>query len=130
MGLVGMIKSYVFDYDGVALNSNKIKTQAFYDVAKVYGHDIAQALKGYHVQNGGIFGSPDNEDKILANELKNKNITQPTLLLESGKYYYQTAGLDFTLLIDWTEIIDWQSWVNENNLKNCQNLTDLAFYEK
>ncbi len=46
--------SLVFDCDGVILNSNKIKTKAFYDVAKVYGHKPAQALKEYHVQNGGI----------------------------------------------------------------------------
>jgi len=47
-------QTLVFDCDGVVLNSNKIKTQAFYDVAKVYGQEPAQALKDYHVQNGGI----------------------------------------------------------------------------
>lgn len=46
--------TFVFDCDGVLLNSNKIKTQAFYDVAKIFGHEPAQALKDYHVQNGGI----------------------------------------------------------------------------
>jgi HAD superfamily hydrolase (TIGR01549 family) len=212
-----MIKSYIFDCDGVVLNSNKIKTQAFYDVAKVYGHEAALALKDYHVQNGGIsryakfeyfltgilkkpleqtelqqlldnfahevkkalmvcevaegleklrektkhakwfivsggdqaelrevfaargldsyfdggiFGSPDDKNTILANELQNQNITQPALFLGDSKYDYQaaqTAGLDFTFLTDWTEIRDWQSWVNENNLKNCRNIIDLAF---
>tara|TARA_R110001606_G_scaffold355312_1_gene506195 strand:- start:24392 stop:25048 length:657 start_codon:yes stop_codon:yes gene_type:complete len=47
-------QTLVFDCDGVVLNSNKIKTQAFYDVAKIYGHESARALKEYHVQNGGI----------------------------------------------------------------------------
>ena len=47
-------QTLIFDCDGVILNSNKIKTQAFYDVAKVYGHKPAQILKDYHVQNGGI----------------------------------------------------------------------------
>lgn len=47
-------QALVFDCDGVVLNSNKIKTQAFYDVTKVYGHEVAQALVDYHVQNGGI----------------------------------------------------------------------------
>ena len=47
-------QTLVFDCDGVILNSNKIKTQAFYEVAKVYGHEPAQILKEYHVQNGGI----------------------------------------------------------------------------
>ncbi len=47
-------QTLVFDCDGVLLNSNKVKTQAFYDVAKVYGHEPAHALRTYHVQNGGI----------------------------------------------------------------------------
>jgi len=209
-------QALIFDCDGVILNSNKIKTQAFYDVANVYGHEPAQALKAYHVQNGGIsryakfeyfiadilkktldkmelqqlldnfayevkkalmtcevadgldllrkktryakwfivsggdqgelievfaargldsyfdggiFGSPDDKDAILANELKNNNITQPALFLGDSKYDYQaaqTAGIDFTFLTDWTEVRDWQSWINENNLKKCRNLTDLA----
>lgn len=51
------IKNYrtlVFDCDGVILNSNKIKTQAFYEATKHYGHTPAQKLVGYHVDNGGI----------------------------------------------------------------------------
>ena len=47
-------QTLIFDCDGVILNSNKIKTQAFYDVTKVYGHEPAQTLKDYHVLNGGI----------------------------------------------------------------------------
>lgn len=47
-------QTLVFDCDGVLLNSNKVKTQAFYNVAKVYGHEPAHALRTYHVQNGGI----------------------------------------------------------------------------
>jgi phosphoglycolate phosphatase-like HAD superfamily hydrolase len=47
-------KSLVFDCDGVLLNSNKIKTQAFYEVASVYGHLVAEELKDYHLKNGGI----------------------------------------------------------------------------
>ena len=47
-------QTLIFDCDGVILNSNKIKTQAFYDVAKVYGHKPAQELKQYHMLNGGI----------------------------------------------------------------------------
>lgn len=52
-----MVKQYsclVFDCDGVILNSNKLKTQAFYKAALSYGETPAQALVNYHVQNGGI----------------------------------------------------------------------------
>ncbi|MGJ5627860.1 HAD family hydrolase [Nostoc sp. CALU 1950] len=47
-------KTLVFDCDGVILNSNKLKTEAFYQVALPYGEDAAQALVNFHVQNGGI----------------------------------------------------------------------------
>ena len=44
----------IFDCDGVVLDSNRIKTEAFRTVAKPYGDDAAQALVDYHVANGGI----------------------------------------------------------------------------
>lgn len=51
------LKSYntlVFDCDGVLLNSNSVKTQAFYQVALPYGEKAAKGLVDYHVKNGGI----------------------------------------------------------------------------
>lgn len=47
-------QTFVFDCDGVILDSNKVKTQAFYDVALSFGHENAKALVDYHVINGGI----------------------------------------------------------------------------
>jgi phosphoglycolate phosphatase-like HAD superfamily hydrolase len=47
-------KSLVFDCDGVLLNSNKIKTEAFYIAALAYGEDLAKSLMDHHVANGGI----------------------------------------------------------------------------
>lgn len=47
-------RSLVFDCDGVVLNSNKVKTQAFYQAALPYGQDAAQRLVDFHVNNGGI----------------------------------------------------------------------------
>jgi phosphoglycolate phosphatase-like HAD superfamily hydrolase len=44
----------LFDCDGVIINSNHIKTEAFYLAALSYGEDYASQLKLYHVQNGGI----------------------------------------------------------------------------
>lgn len=208
-------ETLVFDCDGVVLNSNKIKTQAFFDVAKVYGNDVAQALKDYHVQNGGIsrykkfeylltdilkkeiepielnsllehfakevkkallvcevaegleelrqktkqakwlivsggdqaelrevfaergldkyfdggiFGSPDTKDIILAREETNQNITRPSLFLGDSKYDYQAAheaGLDFVFISEWTEVKEWQDFCNTNNLNSVRQLQDL-----
>ncbi len=44
----------VFDCDGVILDSNAVKTQAFADVASAYGADVSEAFVGYHVSNGGV----------------------------------------------------------------------------
>jgi HAD superfamily hydrolase (TIGR01549 family) len=213
---IDQYQTLVFDCDGVVLNSNKIKTQAFYDVAKVYGHEAAQALKDYHVQNGGIsrfvkfeyllteilkkpidqnelkqlldnfahevknalmtcevaeglaelreqtkhanwlivsggdqeelrevfkargldhyfnggiFGSPDTKDTILAREIENGNITRPALFLGDSKYDYQaaqTAGLDFIFLTQWTEVKDHQAWCKDLGLVSVLNLMSLA----
>ncbi len=46
--------SFIFDCDGVVLNSNKVKTEAFYQTTRSYGEGYAEALVRYHVQNGGV----------------------------------------------------------------------------
>lgn len=52
--LIGGYKALLFDCDGVVLNSNRIKTQAFYASALAYGEDEANALVEYHITRGGI----------------------------------------------------------------------------
>lgn len=44
----------VFDCDGVVLDSNKVKTEAFRTAALPWGAAAAEALVAYHVANGGI----------------------------------------------------------------------------
>ncbi|WP_447926359.1 HAD family hydrolase [Vreelandella sp. EE27] len=44
----------LFDCDGVILNSNRVKTDAFYKTALPYGEIAASRLVDYHVNNGGI----------------------------------------------------------------------------
>ena len=44
----------VFDCDGVVLDSNKVKTEAFYQATLPYGKSAAQAMVDYHVANGGV----------------------------------------------------------------------------
>ncbi len=47
-------KTFIFDCDGVILNSNKIKTEGFFHAAKMHGKDNANRLIDYHLNNGGI----------------------------------------------------------------------------
>lgn len=44
----------VFDCDGVILNSNHIKTAAFYHAALPWGEKAARELVEYHITHGGI----------------------------------------------------------------------------
>lgn len=44
----------IFDCDGVILNSNQIKTEAFRKIASQYGDSAADALVRYHLDHGGI----------------------------------------------------------------------------
>lgn len=217
----------VFDCDGVVLDSNKVKTEAFYQATLPYGEAAAQAMVNYHVANGGvsrykkfayfleqiapniahnyaeqhnpdeqqgpsleallqayagyvregllscevapglevlreqspsarwlivsggdqaelcdvfaqrsiaewfdggIFGSPDTKDEILARELASSNIRQPALFLGDSKYDYQAAsaaGLDFVFLSGWSEVTDWEFWVKVNRLRCYENIESL-----
>lgn len=47
-------RTMVFDCDGVLLNSNEIKSDAFYRVALRYGEQEAGKLRQFHIENGGI----------------------------------------------------------------------------
>ena len=47
-------KTIVFDCDGVVLDSNKTKTEAFRTIAARFGDAPAESLIQYHTQNGGI----------------------------------------------------------------------------
>ena len=46
--------TYVFDCDGVVLDSNAIKTEAFRLATNRFGGAAADAMVEYHVSNGGI----------------------------------------------------------------------------
>ena len=210
-------KSIVFDCDGVVLDSNVVKTEAYFRTAKNLGASDrdAQALVDYHVRlggisryhkfdyylreilqqsatqeaiqilldefarelevgllhcevapgllalreitpdanwmilsggdqqeirtlfakrnlqslfDGGLFGSPDNKDTVLAREKMNGNLQFPALFIGDSKYDYEAAiraGLDFVFLSDWTEVADWQTYCEANKIKVLANIAAL-----
>lgn len=210
-------KSIVFDCDGVVLDSNIVKTEAYFRTAKSLGanNEQAQALVDYHVRlggisryhkfdyylreivhqpvteqriqalldtfarelevvlmecriadglaalraatpganwmilsggdqqeirtlfakrnlshyfDGGLFGSPDNKDVVLAREKANGNLQSPALFIGDSKYDFEAAtraGLDFVFLSDWTEVADWQSFCQANKITVAGNLLEL-----
>ena len=209
-------KTIVFDCDGVVLDSNLVKTEAYFRTAKSLGATDAQAqaLVDYHVRlggisryhkfdwylrevlhqpatpeavqilldefgrelevvlmecavadglpelraassanwmilsggdqqeiralfakrdlakyfDGGLFGSPDNKDTVLAREKENGNLRFPALFIGDSKYDYEAAdraGLDFVFLSDWTEVADWQTYCQTHQLPVFKNLLAL-----
>lgn len=78
--------------------------------------------------DGGIFGSPDNKDEVLAREKSNGNIQLPALFLGDSKYDFEAAdraGLDFIFLSDWTEVPDWKAYCDTNHLSVLKNVHQL-----
>ncbi len=79
--------------------------------------------------DGGLFGSPDNKDEVLAREIANDNIQLPALFLGDSKYDFEAAnraGLDFIFLSDWTEVPDWQEFCASNQLTILRNIAQLV----
>ncbi len=49
-----MIKNILFDFDGVILNSMKIKGDGFVELFKKYPQEKVKLLETYHYANGGV----------------------------------------------------------------------------
>ncbi len=47
-------QAIIFDFDGIVVESGKIKTQAFAELYRPYGEDIVAAVVQFHSQNGGM----------------------------------------------------------------------------
>ena len=90
--------------------------------------DLFAKRKIAHLFDGGLFGSPDNKDVVLAREKANGNISQPALFLGDSKYDFEAAtraGLDFIFISDWTEVPDWQAFCAVNNITVLPNIAQL-----
>lgn len=78
--------------------------------------------------DGGLFGSPDNKDEVLAREKANANVQMPALFIGDSKYDYEAAnraGLDFVFMSDWTEVADWEGYCQANHLPSLPNIAAL-----
>lgn len=69
--------------------------------------------------DGGIFGSPDTKDEILAREVAAENISAPALFLGDSTYDHRAAhgaGLDFVFVSGWSEVANWSDYVAKHDL--------------
>ncbi|MEY3050377.1 MAG: hypothetical protein RLY31_162 [Bacteroidota bacterium] len=49
-----MINNIFFDFDGVLAESMDVKSQAFFDLYRPFGESVAEAVRSYHLQHGGV----------------------------------------------------------------------------
>ncbi len=68
----------IFDFDGVIFNSHKVKTNAFYEIFKSYGKNIALKAKRFHENNIGK--SRYFKFKFILKNILNKKITKKEML--------------------------------------------------
>lgn len=83
--------------------------------------------------DGGIFGSPETKDSILAREINSLTINRPALFLGDSKYDYLAAvkaRLDFIFLSDWSEFSDYQEYCLQKNIRIIPKLRDLLALEE
>ena len=90
--------------------------------------DLFANRKIAHMFDGGLFGSPNNKDEVLAREIANSNIQFPALFLGDAKYDFEAAtraGLDFIFISDWTEVPDWEAYCAEHKITVLNNISQL-----
>lgn len=78
--------------------------------------------------DGGIFGSPDTKDQILAREIESGTIRKPGLFLGDSHYDYtaaSAANLDFVFIHGWTELPNWNRFVVNTRIRTVSKLIDL-----
>ena len=69
-----MIKNIFWDFDGVILDSMKIKADGFVELFKEYDKDKVSLLEKYHYQNGGV--SRFEKIRYFYNEIIHKEISE------------------------------------------------------
>jgi phosphoglycolate phosphatase-like HAD superfamily hydrolase len=77
---------------------------------------------------GGIFGSPDSKEEILAREIGQGNIVEPALFIGDSKYDYLAANkydIDFLFVMQWTEFSGWNEFCHSHNIVVCEGLSDM-----
>lgn len=91
--------TWIFDCDGVLLDSNKIKTEIFYEVCLPYGSNYASQFVEYHKANGGISRYKKFEyffQHIIKIDTDYKNQLHEILVEYSNKVKQKLLNCDIT----------------------------------
>ena len=79
-----MIKTILWDFDGVILDSMKIKGDGFVELFKEYDKEYLKRLKKYHYENGGV--SRFEKIKYFYEKILQKNISESQVLEFADKF--------------------------------------------
>lgn len=90
--------------------------------------DVFSAKGIDHFFDGGIFGSPDTKDEILAREFANQNIVAPAVFIGDSRYDFEAserAGLDFVFVRLWTEFKECEQFFAPKDVLMVETIRDL-----
>lgn len=79
--------------------------------------------------DGGIFGSPDTKDAILAREIAAGGIRRPALFLGDSRYDHEAASkadLDFIFVSGWSEFDGWPEYIRRHELQTVPGIAGLT----
>ena len=79
-----MIKSIIYDFDGVICDSVDLKTEAFSELYKFCGPEVQEQVVKYHLENGGV--SRFEKFKYFQNKLLGKEIDEAEIEIMAGRF--------------------------------------------
>lgn len=79
-----MIKNILWDFDGVILDSMKIKGDGFVELFKGYDSHQVKQLEKYHYENGGV--SRFDKIKYFYNEILRQSVSKDEILHLADKF--------------------------------------------
>ena len=79
-----MIKTILWDFDGVILDSIRIKGDGFMELFQNHDIEDVQILEQYHYANGGV--SRFEKIKYFYNQILNKDISENEIIRLAGVF--------------------------------------------